>query len=145
MLKKFCSCGRVINSSQKYCAICSSNKNYIYDKIKRNKITSNFYTSRRWKKLIKLIKSRCNGIDIYVLYKFNKLVPGEVVHHIYELEIYPEKAYELDNLIYVSKATHNKIHMIYKEKEKKIKLQKYLTDILQDFLSIQEGERLKSF
>lgn len=42
--------------------------------------------------------------------RYGKFRNAEIVHHIFPLKEYPEYAYELWNLISVSKSTHNMFH-----------------------------------
>lgn len=42
--------------------------------------------------------------------RYGKKVPAEVVHHIYPVDEYPEYAYELWNLVALSRVQHNRLH-----------------------------------
>ena len=132
MLKTLCiKCNKKINKGEK-CKCRNRNKDY--DRFNRNKETKIFYHSKEWSRLTALCKSKCNGLDLYELYENNKIVKGELSHHIIPVEEDEEKKYDIDNLIYVSHKTHNFIHRIYaRSKEEKkalqIKLFNYLLKI----------------
>lgn len=60
-----------------------------------------------------------NGIDIYTLYKHNKIVAADTVHHIELSQDRPDLFYSDTNLIPVSRTAHAEIHMRY-EKDKTV-------------------------
>lgn len=67
------------------------------------------YESNKWKHMSRLAMRR----DKYMCQlskRYGKQVPAEVVHHIYPADEYPEYAYELWNLVPLSRAQHNRLH-----------------------------------
>lgn len=53
---------------------------------------------------------RRDGFMCQIAKRYGKCVPAEVVHHIYPADEYPEYAYELWNLVALSRAQHNRLH-----------------------------------
>ena len=73
-------------------------------------------------------------------YENNRIVKGELSHHIITVEEDEEKKYDIDNLIYVSHKTHNFIHSVYaRSKEEKKALQKKLFSFLEKLKNFNEG------
>lgn len=104
----------------------------LYDKGERDKARANFYHSTEWSKVGKLVKERANGLDEYALRYGDELLKGNLTHHIYEIEERPDLKLALDNLVYVSSATHNMIHREYdKGIEERRAMQKKLMAIRQ--------------
>lgn len=101
------SCGRTIPQG----TICQCRK---HDGERREGQRA-FYDSQAWRKTRAAVKARALGCDEYLGKRFGRLVPGELVHHIIPADERPDKALELSNLIYVSKATHERIHAVYKQ------------------------------
>lgn len=70
------------------------------------------------------IIARSNGCDEVILHEQGRIVKGDIVHHIEPIKDNPIKAYDVDNLIYVSRGTHKMIHDAYdKDRESKEKMQ----------------------
>ena len=129
MLVKICDrCGRRLKQGET-CAC----RNKAYDKFQRDKNKSAFYHSPLWSKVSKLAKERANGLDEYALKYGQRLFKGSITHHILELEERPDLGLDLDNLIYVSTATHNMIHAEY---EKGIEQRRAMQNRL---MAIREG------
>lgn len=63
------------------------------------------------------VMSLYNGIDIYMLYKYNKVVLANTVHHIQRTAERPDLFYADSNLIPVSDAAHKEIHYRYKTED----------------------------
>ncbi len=113
-------------------------RNKVYDKTQRK--NSSFYKSRQWAKLTRACKAKFNGIDIYQLYKYKKLVPGVLSHHIEDLDNSPCKKLDLDNLIYLSDESHREIHKIYNQSRScKNALQKFLKFLVSRYLEEVEN------
>lgn len=133
MLKTVCTrCNKKLNQGER-CS-CNSDRHREYDRFSRNEKAKQFYRSKEWSRLTALCKSKCNGLDLYELYENNKIVKGELSHHIIPVEDDTGKKFDIDNLIYVSHKTHNFIHSVYaRSKEEKkvlqIKLFNYLLKI----------------
>lgn len=83
------------------------------------------YHTQRWKNLRQYVLDRYNGIDIYMLYKHNKVMVADTAHHIELSQDRPDLFYTDVNLIPVSRAGHTEIHMRY-EKEGKATVQEEL-------------------
>jgi bacteriophage protein len=130
MLKTVCiKCNRKLKQGER-CS-CNSNRHREYDRFIRDEKSKQFYHSKEWGKLTTLCKSKCNGLDIYELYENNKIVKGELSHHIVPVEDDAGKKFDIGNLIYVSHKTHNFIHSVYaRSKEEKKALQTKLFDYL---------------
>lgn len=130
MLKKLCKCGAVIPARKSVCDRCASKYQRTYDKHQRKR--ADFYKGRRWTAVRSLVRSRAMGIDLYQLYKYNRLVQGRLAHHIQPLEDAPSLAYDLDNLIWLSDASHHEIHALY-DSGKKEETMGYLCKIKKIF------------
>lgn len=85
------------------------------------------------------------SIDIFHLGLYNEIkliADGDwIVHHIVEADDDMEKFYSLDNLVLVSKANHNTIHMMYneseQEKQKAITILRLGIDRARELLGLQ--------
>lgn len=86
-----------------------------YENEGRRKDVRAFYDSQMWRKLRESIKARANGCDEYVFATTDRIVPGYLVHHIYPADEYPAMRLLPNNLIYVSKDTHDWIHSVYRQ------------------------------
>ena len=112
----------------------SRERNKVYDQTKRNKESYRVYHNTEWKNLVEHCKASCHGLDLYALYVENKIKLGHTAHHIEEVQEYPELAYELSNLIYVSFSSHNKIHHAYNKSElEKNKMKEFLRECLKRY------------
>lgn len=69
-----------------------------------------FYTSDRWRTLRGMALKRDGYMCQFAIQTGHK-VPAECVHHIFPREQYPEYQYKLWNLISLSYAAHNKMHI----------------------------------
>ena len=67
------------------------------------------YNGHRWKALAAKAMRR-DGYMCQLSKRYGKTVEAEVVHHIYPVDEYPEYAYELWNLVSLSRAAHNRLH-----------------------------------
>lgn len=67
------------------------------------------YKARRWERLRAQVMRR-DGYRCQLSKRFGKVVPADLVHHIYPVDEFPEYAFEPWNLISVSRAAHNKLH-----------------------------------
>lgn len=120
-IKKMCPrCRRVIDHAERYCKECMARLNKDYDKYVRDKESKDFYNSRSWLKVRKIVLDKYHGLDLYQLKINKRIVYADTVHHIEELKDDSSKALDINNLIPVSAATHNYIHSEYKKDKKKI-------------------------
>lgn len=126
MLMRICKCGRRIPQGQ-VCS-CQKQRHKVYDDSRRDKEKQEFYSSTEWKKVASAVKTRANGLDEYLI-ATGIIELGSMCHHIYSIEERPDLKTDLNNLIYVSARTHNKIHAEYSkgEAEKKA-MQKILSE-----------------
>lgn len=72
-------------------------------------MSDNIYKSKRWQALKRSILKRDKYIDQLEIRK-GKLKSAEVVHHIIPVSYSDLLKYECDNLISLSRASHNKLH-----------------------------------
>lgn len=117
-LKKLCRCGKIIDYTDKYCVECTNK--HLQEKKDTNKYydinhrkNKDIYSDTIWRKLTEICKNKFNGIDIYSLFVYNKLVYGSLSHHIVEVDEDKNRIYDISNLIYVSDASHREIHSAY--------------------------------
>lgn len=80
----------------------------------KQKKTDEVYIESHWLKLREKCISNCFGIDVFAYYNDNQIRFGFTVHHIYPVEKFPELAYELDNLIYLTEQNHRIVHNMMK-------------------------------
>ncbi|AXB80889.1 HNH endonuclease signature motif containing protein [Megasphaera hexanoica] len=116
MLTRICSiCGQIHPQGQP----CpqASKRHKEYDTEHRNKGAARIYHGTTWRRLRRIIMAMANGLDEYELYANNHIVKADTVHHIEPLEDEPGKAYDITNLIAVSRKTHAKIHEAYNRSE----------------------------
>lgn len=105
-----------------------------YNKNNRSRNSEKFYYSTRWRKTREQCKLRYYGLDLYELYKYGNISQGSLSHHIIEFTEDPERIYDIENLIYLSKSNHNEIHNAYNESPKaKKEMQDYLFSIIKRF------------
>ena len=114
MLTRIClRCGREVEQG-KQCQ-CMNTTRREYENEGRRKDVRAFYDSQMWRKLRESIKARANGCDEYVFATTDRIVPGYLVHHIYPADECPAMRLLPNNLIYVSKDTHDWIHSVYRQ------------------------------
>lgn len=105
-----------------------------YDQNNRNKKSKRIYATSRWQKTREQCKLKYYGLDLYELYKYGNISPGSLSHHIIEITEDPERIYDIENLIYLSKSNHNEIHSAYNDSPKaKKKMQDFLFSIIKRF------------
>lgn len=64
---------------------------------------------RRWRHT-RLAALRRDGYQCQICRRYGRMVEATEVHHIKHADEYPELAFDLDNLISLCKACHNKQH-----------------------------------
>lgn len=74
------------------------------------------YHGTRWQKTRAVVLALHNGLDAYAL-AHGRIEQADTVHHIIPSDECPDKFYDLDNLIPVSRHSHDEIHTIYRESE----------------------------
>ena len=91
------------------------------------------YHTNRWRRLRESVMNAYGYKDL-VAASEGRLEPAETVHHIVPTSDDPSQFYSFENLIPVSRATHDVIHERYRESEQaKRDEQERLRDILQDY------------
>jgi len=134
-LKKLCSktgCNKVVDDGIIYCKYHQQKweqqekKRYKEYKKRRmqdkeQKKYQDFYNSNEWKRVRDIVIAGCYSIDILEYYKTGKIIQGERVHHIIELEQDWNSRFDIFNLIYLTERNHRRVHEEYKKgnKEKK--------------------------
>ena len=68
-----------------------------------------FYDSAKWKRKRAAILAR-DGYMCQRCKRYGRMRPATIVHHIKELDQYPELAFSSDNLESVCLACHNQMH-----------------------------------
>lgn len=66
--------------------------------------------TKKWKHIRQMVLKRDKYLCQYYL-RFGKNIEASHVHHIYPVEIYPEYAYCMWNLISLSQKAHNMMHV----------------------------------
>lgn len=74
--------------------------------------TRKLYHTSRWNKLQKTIVSFYNGLDPYAKSK-NRIEYANIVHHIVPAEEDPEHFWDSENLIPLSRSSHDEVHVRY--------------------------------
>lgn len=122
------------------CSSCMNQYQTNYDQYQRE---NHFvYTDKRWSVLKAKCKGRANGIDLYHYYKTGRIVEGSLAHHIVEVSEDISKAYDIDNLFWLTPKSHQEIHALYKRnKQVKEDTQRLLLKINKNLM----GGRLECF
>ena len=124
-LKKLCRCGLVvIPYTDTYCDECKSkvktdkrDTNRYYDKNVRKNV--NVYANGIWHQQRERCKNKFHGLDIYSYYILGVISYGSLSHHVETVEDNIGRCYDLSNLLYVSRDTHDRIiHPAYNRSEK---------------------------
>ena len=68
-----------------------------------------FYDSKKWREKKEYILRR-DGYRCQISARYGKMIPAELVHHVFPLAEFPEYAFASWNLISVSWREHNKLH-----------------------------------
>ncbi|MDV2683812.1 HNH endonuclease signature motif containing protein [Alkalihalophilus lindianensis] len=80
-----------------------------YDRYKRDKEATAFYNSSAWRKCREVVLIRDDFLCVLCLKK-GIIQTAATVHHMKHFKEYPELALDIDNLISVCLACHNKLH-----------------------------------
>lgn len=93
--------------------------------------TRRLYHTARWTRLQRTIMQRYNGLDPYALNIGKRIETADTVHHIVPAEEDPSKFWDPDNLIPVSRHSHDEIHTVYRTGgEDKAQLQSQLQSLV---------------
>ncbi|MDO4648085.1 MAG: HNH endonuclease [Eubacteriales bacterium] len=127
-------CGKQVEVN-KACA-CTSNRHKEYDRQSRNQESKTFYNSADWIRARAAAMNRCDGIDVYLYMTEGIVVPADTVHHIIPLREDRSKATDINNLLPIRHATHEKIEKQYKDSIAKRRIIRQLNEMLQKYLRI---------
>ena len=121
-LKKTCTCGKIIDYSNRYCDDCAKkNEEYkaqrykYYDNNIRDKQSTAFYNSIEWEATRTDVLRTYKGLDLYEYYINKKIVYADTVHHIVELKEDWNRRLDLSNLFPLTSSNHSMIHKMYKK------------------------------
>ena len=76
--------------------------------------TRRLYHTARWAKLQHTIMQRYSGLDLYAMTVHKQIETAVTVHHIVPAEDDPSRFWDPDNLIPVSRHSHDEIHTTYR-------------------------------
>lgn len=85
---------------------------------RNSKEDAKIYNTNEWKELREDIISEYKSICLWSLYVDGIIKHIECCHHIVEVNIDKDLAYEKDNVIGLNKDTHDYVHKLYKSKYK---------------------------
>lgn len=78
------------------------------------------YHTQRWQNLRASVMARYNGVDQWALHEHNRIECAETVHHIIPTVDNEELFFSVDNLIPVSRGSHDEIHALYKTDKQRV-------------------------
>lgn len=112
-------CNTKITYRTTRCTICESNKQKnIRNKDKEDEVRSIYQTSK-WRKVRDEVKLRDKGLCQLSLLE-GKIIPGDAVHHIESLRLDSlDLAFDMNNLILLSKEKHDELHRFKIDTRKK--------------------------
>ena len=99
-------CGKRVESGKK----CGCGFKREYTAPQGNK---KWYHTARWQKLQKTIMNRYSGLDLYAQQQ-GRIEYADTVHHIVPAQEAPELFWDPDNLIPLSRSSHDEIHVRYR-------------------------------
>ena len=94
-------------------AKADAERNKRYDRECRNHARTAFYQSIGWERCRQAVKARANGMDQYAYNELHMIQHGTTAHHIIPFADDPARAFDMDNLIWVSAQMHRRIHATY--------------------------------
>ncbi|HBJ1646502.1 hypothetical protein [Clostridium botulinum] len=145
---KLCSwhgCTKILNQGVQYCPYHmkiykkQEHERYREYDIRRAKnenkaIAKQFYNSQAWQRIRPVVIADCLGMDILEFYRVGRIVAGERVHHIIELEEDWNNRLDINNLIYLTEKNHRIVHSQYdKGKKEREQMQRILFNLLNKF------------
>lgn len=141
MLNRICDiCGRTVKQG-KPCP-CRVSRHRDYDRERRDKNKAAFYHGKAWQRTAEAARRRAQYADEVVFTETGRLVPGAIVHHIEPIGENPVRKLDMENLIFVSAATHKKIHDAYdKSSRTKREMQEKLAAIRRKRDGAGEGQK----
>lgn len=117
MIYKRCTrCGKRIEEGKQCACYIKPSKAYkrVYSKPTGIKTE---YHKQRWRDIRNAILSSYDNIDVYSLFRYHTIIQADVVHHIESTTDRPDQFYSEDNLIPVSRRSHEEIHYRYKHED----------------------------
>ncbi|GAA0762320.1 MULTISPECIES: hypothetical protein [Clostridium] len=127
-LKKLCSftgCHKVVDEGLKYCTKHEKVDKERYKEYQQRRLSDKvqrkyqeFYEGIDWRKLRNLIILNFFGIDILEYYTTGRIVQGERVHHVIELDEDWNSRLDIFNLVYLTEKNHRRVHAIYERSKK---------------------------
>lgn len=78
------------------------------------------YHTQRWQNLRATVMARYNGVDQWALHEHSRIEYAETVHHIIPTADNEELFFSVDNLIPVSRGSHDEIHALYKVDKQRV-------------------------
>ncbi|MGL5152801.1 MAG: hypothetical protein ACRC7N_19770 [Clostridium sp.] len=138
-------CTKILNNDVKYCEYhqgkYDKEQKERYKEYQRRRLkdkfqvkAQKFYKSPEWERIKEAIKASVYHIDIFEYYLTGKIVEGENVHHIIEIDEDWNSRLDINNLIYLTHKNHMRIHSKYnKSKKDREKVQKILQGLLLAF------------
>ncbi|WP_242224492.1 HNH endonuclease [Bacillus cereus group sp. BfR-BA-01380] len=96
-------------TTDRYCEKHKKKATKYYDKHQRDSKATQFYKSTAWVKVREQVLLRDNYLCRHCISN-GKLVPADMVHHIHELKDDWLKRLDMDNLLSLCNACHNKEH-----------------------------------
>ena len=138
-------CSRIVSDGTKRCKhhtrIHDKEEKERYKEYKRRKAHNeeykrfkSFYDSSAWDRIRKVAILNTVAVDVIDYYKIGRLVQGERVHHIVELNEDADRRLDTNNLIYVTERNHRIIHREYNNGNKK-EMQLLLIDLKHKFMN----------
>lgn len=149
MILKICSwhgCTKVINVGEKYCEYHAKKadlenkeryKEYQHRRLKdkEQRKFQDLYNSGRWHRVRDAVIKDYHYIDILEFYRTGRIVEGEIVHHIRELEEDWDSRLDISNLIYLTEQNHRRVHVEYlKGAQEKKAMQRILLQLIEKFM-----------
>ncbi len=106
-----------------------------YDKTERK--NHDVYHDKRWGILTEQCRNQFNGLDIYQLYISNRIVYGNMSHHVILIEDDYDRRFDINNLIYLNEIeSHRLIHSVYDKSDRdKKEMQELLFNLIERFKS----------
>ena len=77
--------------------------------------TRRLYHTAKWARLQHTMMARYSGLDAYAMSEHKRIEQADVVHHIVTAEEQPELFWTMDNLIPLSRHSHDEVHTAYRE------------------------------
>ena len=104
----------------------------------RTRIDNKIYESKEYRKLRKEVLEDFNYVDVFSFYIEDKGIEADTTHHIIEVLEDRSKANDYNNLIPLSEKCHKLVHVLYRNKKIKYKIQDLLRRMREEYL---KGDR----